>query len=223
MTATGSEILILFSLYSYWILFFGAMLENSGLPIPGELLLLLAGALAGAGKMAFAAALGAAIIGAVAGDCLAYYIGRKGGRKLIELYCGYTVSTCNCTEKAENFFARFGIFTIPLARFIVGVRLFSAPFAGAVRIAFSKFLILDVIGAALWASIFLVLGLAFKNGILDFLPVFEKFRYGLVIAFVFAVAVFAGFKLWRRISVGKPDIAGMMRRLRWIARKRRAS
>lgn len=219
MTTTGSEILTLFSIYSYWILFFGVMLENAGLPIPGELLLLLAGALIGAGKMAFVAAAASTVAGALAGDSLAYYIGRKGGKKLLELYCGYTISTCSCTDRAESFFSRFGVFTIPLARFIIGVRLFSAPFAGAVRIAYPRFLILDAIGAALWANTFLALGLVFKNGILDFLPVFEKFRYGLGVVFLAAVAVFAGFKLFRRIAVGGPDAVKVLRKLRSIAKR----
>jgi len=219
MTTAGSEILALFSIYNYWILFFGIMLENAGLPIPGELLLLLAGALTGAGKMAFSAAAASTIAGALIGDSLAYYIGRKGGKKLLELYCGYTISTCSCTDRAENFFARFGILTIPLARFIVGVRLFSAPFAGAVRIAYTRFIVLDAIGAALWANTFLALGLVFKNGILDFLPVFEKFRYGLGVVFLAAVAVFVGFKLFRRLAVGRPDAGKVLRKLRSIAKR----
>ncbi len=222
MTPAGSEILTLFSLYSYWILFFGVMLENAGLPIPGEILLLLAGALTGAGKMVFIGAAAATVVGAMAGDSLGYYIGRKGGKKLLELYCGYTISTCSCTERAENFFARFGVFTIPLARFIVGVRLFSAPFAGAVRIPYPKFLVLDAIGAVLWTSIFLALGVIFKNGILDFLPVFEKVRYGLGVVFIFVVVAFTGFKLLRRLAIGRPDAAKIIRKLRSIARRRRA-
>lgn len=219
MTTTGSEILALFSIYSYWILFFGVMLENAGLPIPGEILLLLAGALTGAGKMAFHAAAASTIAGALIGDSIAYYIGRKGGKKLLELYCGYTISTCSCTDRAENFFARFGVFTIPLARFIVGVRLFSAPFAGAVRIAYVKFLILDAIGAALWANAFLALGVVFKDGILDILPVFEKFRYGLGVVFLAAAFVFVGFKLFRRMAVGGPDTGKVISKLKSIAKR----
>ena len=81
----SDQILNLFSLYSYWIIFFGILLDNAGLPIPGELFLLLAGALAGNGGMDLTTSIIVAVAGAVSGDSLAYLVGRLGGRRLIDL------------------------------------------------------------------------------------------------------------------------------------------
>lgn len=66
-----------FALYGYWVVFFGVLLENIGLPIPGETVLLFAGFLAYQGKLhilpAILTAIGAATIGAALGYLLGFY------------------------------------------------------------------------------------------------------------------------------------------------------
>lgn len=211
------DILSLFHSYGFLIIFFGIMLDNAGLPIPGELFLLLAGSLAASG-MDLAPSLIAAVAGAVIGDSLAYLIGRWGGRKLIDTYINCTLCTCNCADRAESFFKRFGYVTIPMARFVFGVRILSAPLTGALRVGYTKFLALDLVGAALWAATFLLLGFIFKKAILDLIPVFEKIRYGLVVFVLSAIAAIVVFKLIRRRILGKPDLNGTIQRLRLIWR-----
>jgi len=210
-----NEILSLFHSYGYLIIFFGVMLDNAGLPVPGELFLLLAGALAASG-MDLAPSLLAAVAGAVIGDSLAYLIGRWGGRRLIDTYINCTLCTCNCADRAESFFKRFGYVTIPMARFVFGVRTLSAPLTGALRFNYIKFLSLDLVGAALWAATFLLLGFIFKEGILDSMPFFERIRYGLVVFVLSAIAAIIVFKLIRRRILGKPDFNGTIQRLRLI-------
>lgn len=138
----GNDIISFFHLYGYWIIFFGVMLDNAGLPVPGEIFIVMAGALAGTGKMDFMAASFTAIAGAVIGDSMSYYVGRRGGKRLIDLYCNYSICTSRCSEKVELFYAKFGAITIPVARFIPGVRALSAPAAGVARISYIKFLTL---------------------------------------------------------------------------------
>lgn len=210
----SDHILNLFSLYSYWIIFFGMLLDNAGLPVPGELFLLLAGALAGNGGMDLTASILTAIAGAVTGDSLAYLVGRLGGRRLIDMYINCTLCTCNCADRAETFFKRFGHITIPIARFVVGVRTLSSPMAGALRIGYMRFLALDAIGAVAWSATFVFSGFFFRDNILDLLPLLESVKNGVIIFFAFVIAAFIAVKLVRRRVIGKPDFYKIIRKLR---------
>lgn len=217
VSGNPNDIISLFYSYGYLIIFFGVMLDNVGLPIPGELFLLLAGALAATG-MDMAQSLLAAVAGAIIGDSLAYLIGRWGGRKLIDTYVNCTLCTCTCAARAESFFKRFGYVTIPMARFVVGVRILSAPLTGALRVGYMKFLALDLAGAVLWAAIFLFIGFIFKETILDLMPVLERIRYGFIALVLAAIAAVVVFKIVRRRIRGKPDLNGTIQRLRPILR-----
>ena len=65
--------------YGYWAIFFGIMLENMGLPVPGETVTLVGGFLAGSDELVYRWALLSAIAGAVVGDSMGYWIGFYGG------------------------------------------------------------------------------------------------------------------------------------------------
>jgi len=65
--------------YGYWTILAGIMLENMGIPLPGETIVLVGGFLAGSGEMRFPMVLGCAILGATLGDNFGYWLGRLGG------------------------------------------------------------------------------------------------------------------------------------------------
>src|SRR6267142_2720290 len=69
-----------FQQYGYWVVFFGVMLENAGVPVPGETILLAAGFFAASGHFNIALVMATACVGAVLGDNAGYFIGRKLGR-----------------------------------------------------------------------------------------------------------------------------------------------
>lgn len=149
--------------HGYAILFLGIALENAGLPLPGEVFLLAAGFLASTGpfELPFVIALGAA--GAVAGDSVSYLLGRLGGERLPQLYCKVMLGSANCVRKTHEYFARRGGLTVALARFVVGVRAFAAPMAGATKMAYPRFLAYDALGALLWATLMAALGYLFGS------------------------------------------------------------
>lgn len=103
-----------------------------------------------------------------------------------------------------------------MARFVIGVRVLSAPLTGALRVGYLKFLALDLAGAVLWAAIFLFIGFIFKETILDLMPVFERIRYGFIVLVLSTIAAVVVFKLIRRRIRGKPDLNGTIQRLRSI-------
>src|SRR5690349_3652091 len=77
-----------FAHHGYWVVFFGVMLENGGLPVPGETILLFSGFLAYHGHLSLSRAIVTGIAGATLGDSLGYLVGRWGGTALVRRYRG---------------------------------------------------------------------------------------------------------------------------------------
>ncbi len=147
--------------YAYWALLVGIVGENLGLPLPGEILVLLAAAMATEAGLSLSSIILVATLGAMLGDHGSYLVGRKGGSRLLNAYCLLTLCPRDCGPMAGRFFRRFGIWTVTLARFVPGFRTFATPFAGMSRMSYAKFMIADSVGAAFWAGIFTALGARF--------------------------------------------------------------
>ena len=147
--------------YAYWALLVGIVGENLGLPLPGEVLVLLAAAMARQAGLSLSSIIWVAAIGAMLGDHGSYLLGRKGGKSLVNAYCHLTLCTKDCAPSAVRFFGRFGIWAVTLARFVPGLRAFATPFAGMSRMTYGKFLVADSVGATLWAAVVTALGVWF--------------------------------------------------------------
>src|SRR6266566_707815 len=102
----------LFRDYGYWVVFFGVMLENAGLPIPGETILLAAGFFAYQGHFNIPTVMVVAAIGAMLGDNAGYAVGRKLGRATLERYGRKIGLTPSLLNRFDRFFIRNGNRTI---------------------------------------------------------------------------------------------------------------
>jgi membrane protein DedA with SNARE-associated domain len=140
-----------FSRYGYWVVFFGVMLENAGLPVPGETVLLFAGFLSFQGKLELRWAVLTAIAGATIGDSLGYMLGRLGGTFLLKKYRGSFLLSAGRFDRAQAVFLKYGHWAVFVARFITGLRVLAGPFAGAFRMEYRRFLFFNFTGAVLWA------------------------------------------------------------------------
>src|SRR5947207_11532597 len=87
--------------YGYWALFFGVALENAGLPIPGETMLLAAGFFAARGHFNIVTVIGVALLGAVLGDNTGYLVGRGIGRAALVKYGHYVFLTSARLERLD--------------------------------------------------------------------------------------------------------------------------
>src|SRR6266478_3078800 len=139
--------------YGYWAVFFGVMLENAGLPIPGETILLAAGFFAFQGHFHVPTVMVVAAIGAMIGDNAGYLVGRKLGRAALERYGRKVGLKPQLLDRFDRFFARNGNRTIFFARFITGLRVFAALLAGAAKMPWRAFLFYNSAGAVLWAIV----------------------------------------------------------------------
>lgn len=198
----------LFVQYGYWIIFAGILLDNAGLPLPGELLLLTFGALARNGQMDLGGGIVLAAAAAMAGDSLGYWLGRLGGDRLLQGYCRVTLGSGKCLQKAVAFYKLRGAMTVVFGRFVMGVRAFLFPLAGSARMPYTKFLLFDSIGALAWVSAFTLAGysLGWQVGPL-------KERYGaasavLAVAVGTSAAVYLLVKFYRRWRQGRGSLRG---------------
>ena len=150
-----------FARYGYFVVFFGVMLENAGVPVPGETILLAAGFFAAEGHFNLWTVMAIAALGAVLGDNAGYAIGQRAGRAALERYGRYVRLTPERLARLEKFFARHGDKTILFARFVTGLRVFAALLAGAARMRWVTFALYNVAGALLWSVTITLLGFFF--------------------------------------------------------------
>ena len=189
-------LLNLFKTYGYWIVFFGVMLENAGLPIPGETILLAAGFFASEGHFSMILVMVIAMTGAVLGDNCGYWIGHRIGRKMLIKYGKYLMLTETRFSFMERYLHSHGDKTVLVARFITGFRVFTALFAGATGMRWAKFLLFNVLGAISWAVVITLLGFFFGKS-WDLLEQYIK-GTGWVLAGVIVAAVIVYHILRRR-------------------------
>jgi membrane protein DedA with SNARE-associated domain len=186
----------LFVEYGYWTVFFGVMLENAGLPVPGETILLAAGFFAASGHFALPFVMMVAAFGAVLGDNMGFAIGHHYGRGFLLRFGRYFFLTPARFARIENFFARHGNRTILVARFITGLRVFAALFAGASRMPWRTFLVYNVAGALIWAVVIATLGYLFGHS----WPLLEKWvgRSGMFMLLLGAVVLLLMYRVRAR-------------------------
>ena len=152
-----------FARYGYWVVFFGVMLENGGLPLPGETVLLFAGFLAYQGQIKLVWAIGVAIAGATLGDSLGYTLGRYGGNAFFDRYVKRFRFLAHRFEDAKGLFLRRGHWAVFTGRFITGLRVFAGPLAGLFKMPYLRFLFFNFTGAVVWATAIGCVGYLFGN------------------------------------------------------------
>src|SRR5215469_1372163 len=147
--------------YSYWAILLLVMLEDFGIPVPGETILIAAAIFAGAGR------LNVVVVGLVGfiGDNIGFAIGHFGGRALALRWGKYIFLTEERLDKAEYFFDHQGARIIIVARFIEGLRQANGIIAGITGMHWRRFLVFNAIGAALWVGTWVSLGYLAGNHI----------------------------------------------------------
>src|ERR1700693_3296164 len=148
--------------YGYWAVGLALLLENAGLPVPGETILLLASFLAySEHRLGLPYIILVGICAATLGDNLGFALGSYGGRPLLERYQKTLRIRPNVIARGEELFARYGAATIFVARFIAGMRIIAGPLAGVLRMPWRKFLLFNFLGAVLWVSAIASVGYLF--------------------------------------------------------------
>jgi membrane protein DedA with SNARE-associated domain len=128
-------------------------LESMGIPLPGELTLVSASLLAATGAFSPWWVAVAAATGAIVGDSVGYTVGRHGGRSLLERLGRRFPKHLGPPHmmRAENTFAKWGVWAVFFGRFVALLRILAGPLAGALKVPYAKFLVANASGGIVWA------------------------------------------------------------------------
>jgi len=161
--------------WGYWVIFGAMLLENAGLPLPGETVTLLGGYAAGSGQLQVLGVMAAAAAGAILGDNIGYWVGRRAGWGLILRVGGFLRQSPEQLDRLREQFLRHSGKSVFLGRFVAVLRVVAGPMAGAVGMPYPRFLLCNVSGAVVWAAS--MVSLAWLGG--RWIP-FDKMMRGVV-------------------------------------------
>lgn len=143
--------------YGYWAVFVGILLENLGIPLPGETVTLVGGFLAGSDELNYWLVLSSAVGGAVIGGTCGYWIGRYAGWPfMLRLGRFFRISEERLVE-AKDQFSQNAAKAVFFGRFIALLRIFAGPLAGIAEMSYVQFFLWNLVGAVTWAIVMVTL------------------------------------------------------------------
>lgn len=179
------------------------LVEDFGVPAPGETVLIAAAIYAGAGQLNVVLVAAIAFTAAVLGDNIGFAIGHFGGRPLAERLGRYVFLTPARLDAAARFFDRRGGVVVVIARFVEGLRQANGVIAGISGMHWRRFLLFNAVGAALWVGLWVTLGVLAGSHITAIYGVIQRYeRYVLIAAGVLVVALIVRHLIRRRLRPG---------------------
>jgi membrane protein DedA with SNARE-associated domain len=180
--------------YGYWAVAGFLLLENVGVPAPGETILLLASFLAySEHELQLSWIIVVATMVTTVGGSVGYALGYYGGRPLLARYQSIFRVQHETLAQGENLFARFGAMTVFLSRFVFGMRIVAGPLAGVLRMPWRRFLVFNFLGAAAWVTMISCAGYLFGRHWGRLEQAIKRFDVVVVVLVIIA----AGFWWWR--------------------------
>jgi membrane protein DedA with SNARE-associated domain len=181
--------------YGLWAIGLLITLEDFGIPVPGETILIAGAIFAGAGRINVVALGAVAFVAAVIGDNIGFAIGHFGGRALALRFGKYVFLTEERLNKAEAFFDRRGSIVITFARFVEGLRQANGIIAGITGMHWLRFVVFNAIGAALWVGTWVTIGYFAGNNITTVYHYITLYSYYVLAGLVVLIV---GYIVWRR-------------------------
>ena len=203
--------------YGYAVVFLFVAIESLGIPLPGETVLVTAGALAALGHLSIWWVIATAAIGGIVGDAAGYWIGRLGGLALLKRYGSVIGFNDRKLARVHTFFEKHGPKTVFLGRFIALLRTWAALLAGTAEMRYGVFTFYNVLGGITWAALFGTLGYLFGQS----LPLLEQYIGQASLAAVLLVALVVALALgWRWFNANRDALTERVVRYWDLFRKR---
>lgn len=193
--------------YGVLLVFANVLALSLGLPVPAMPTLILVGAgLALQPEAMWLPLLGvlaASVAASLIGDSVWFYAGRRYGNRTLQSLCRLSLSRDTCMKRTERFYGRFGIRILSVAKFIPGLSMVSVPLAGAMQSRLPPFLRYDGLGATLWATLGLGLGVVFSRQVETVIDTLSQLGTGAGVVIGIALAAYVGWRWWRRHALMK--------------------
>lgn len=140
-----------FAHYGYWAIFITVFLQNTGVPAPGDTIVIFAGFISRRGSLRLGWTILAAVLSSILGQCFGFVIGRLGGAVVIEKYRRTLSLPQTHYARAQNTFLKNAAWAVFIARFVIVLRELAGLLSGVFRFPFSRFLLSNIGGAILWS------------------------------------------------------------------------
>ncbi|VCU68539.1 Inner membrane protein YohD [Pigmentiphaga humi] len=190
-------------LYGAWLIFANVLLEQAGLPIPAYPLLVMAGALAAAGEVAWPGIAAAAIIACLLADSAWYLAGRRYGGRLLRTVCRVSLSPDSCIRQTQRQYLRAGPRLLLVAKFLPGAGALTTVMAGFTRVPYRVFSGYEIAGSIIWAGSAVLLGALFHELVGDILQAIADYgRVGLLFVGVL-LALYVLYRLLQRWRIAR--------------------
>jgi membrane-associated protein len=168
--------------YGYWAVALALLCESAGVPVPGEITLLLVSFLAyHEHQLHLGWVIMIATCAATLGGDLGYALGYYGGRALLDRYQSVFRIPAATIKRGEEIFARYGAAAIFFARFVFGLRVFAGPLAGVLRMRWRAFALFNFLGAAVWVTCIASVGYLFGQHWHTLLRTMQRFNVAVLI------------------------------------------
>lgn len=192
----------LFLDHGYLVAFVGAAVDNFGLPASGDVVVFAGGWLANTDRAVLALIMLFGGLGALVSDNAMYWIGRIGGRPLVErLFRSRLIARlidAKHIDRVEHYFEIHGGKTVFAGRFGPGLRSTTPLFAGMSRMKYYKFASYNLSGVAVWAIAYSTVGYFFGQYWNQLLEVARSFGFGVIAVVVLALGSYVYYRLRRR-------------------------
>jgi len=188
--------------YGPALVFVNALAAALGLPVPAMPTLVLFGAMAALQPVSIGSqllpVLVLAVLASVIGDSVWFWAGRRYGGATLKTLCRLSLSRDTCVKKTERFFGRWGVRVLTVSKLVPGLSLLSVPMAGAVGTPYRAFVAHDGIGAAIWATLGLALGVIVSRQVDWMFATIGRLGHAGILVVIALLAVYAGYRWMRR-------------------------
>jgi len=162
-------------------------LESACIPIPSEFIMPFSGFLVATGEMNFWLAVLMGSFGNLAGSWLAWWVGHKGGRPLVEKYGKYILLSHHDLDAADRYFNKYGQNTVLFTRLMPVIRTFISLPAGIAKMDFKKFSIYTFIGVVPFTAALTYAGVKLRENWDGLQPYFHKFDLVIVLFLILGI------------------------------------
>jgi membrane protein DedA with SNARE-associated domain len=176
--------------------FFIVLAEAVGMPVPAAIALVAGGAAAASGALNVTRLLFLALMAMLLGDLLLFILGRYMGWSLLGFLCKLSVNPETCILRSAESFYKRGKATLLFAKFVPGINTMAPPLAGSMRMPLDTFLRLDLVGAALYASVYIAAGFLFRDFLVSLIHGFQAAGRAVEAVTIFAIVGYALYRVW---------------------------
>lgn len=192
------QLLHLVTAYGLLVVFVTVLLDQGGVPVPAYPVIVVTSALATTNGESTWPILAVATVATVLADWTWFTGGRLWGNRLVRLMCRLSLSPDSCVLRTRGAFAKYGIASLIIAKFVPGFAAVATTLAGQSGTRTRTFLFFDGIGAALWAGGAVVLGIVFHDAVDELLADIADLGHMALPVLLGLVAAYVAWKWWRR-------------------------